>query len=104
VWTGHQARERGLVDEIGGLDRAIQIAKQRAKIDEKSDVDLVVYPEKPSLYDLLANPFGASGATASVLGLLAAPREAAAIETATQTFLRFRRGESLFLMPNVFIR
>src|SRR4029078_3337922 len=32
VWTGHQALERGLVDEIGGLERALQIAKEKAKL------------------------------------------------------------------------
>ena len=31
VWTGRQARERGLVDELGGLDGALRIAKQRAQ-------------------------------------------------------------------------
>jgi protease-4 len=30
------------------------VAKQRAKIDEKSEVDLLVYPQPPSFYDLLA--------------------------------------------------
>ena len=102
VWTGHQARERGLVDEIGGLDRAIQIAKQKAKIDEKSDVDLLVYPQKPSFYDLLANPFGAGAA--ATIELMAVRRDAHPIEAAAETLLRFRRGESLFLMPNVFVR
>jgi protease-4 len=32
VWTGRQARERGLVDELGGLPRALAIAQQRAGI------------------------------------------------------------------------
>jgi protease-4 len=106
VWTGHQARERGLVDEIGGLDHAIQVAKQRAKLDQNLDVDLVVYPERPSLYDLLSTGFGGSGTASSALGLLAsAPaREREAIEATAKTFLNFRRGESLFLMPNVFVR
>ena len=102
VWTGHQARERGLVDEIGGLDKAIQIAKQRAKIDEKSEVDLVVYPQKPSFYDMLANPFG-SGAAAT-MDLLTTRRNTETLESAVKTLFRFRRGESLFLMPNVFVR
>lgn len=30
MWTGADARERGLVDEIGGLDRAAVIARSRA--------------------------------------------------------------------------
>ena len=32
VWTGRQALKIGLVDELGGLDRAVAIARQRAKI------------------------------------------------------------------------
>ena len=32
VWTGAQAKQIGLVDELGGLDRALAVAKQRAKI------------------------------------------------------------------------
>lgn len=34
VWTGHQALELGLVDELGGLTRAIEIASDEAGIDE----------------------------------------------------------------------
>ena len=107
VWTGHQARERGLVDEIGGLDRAIQLAKQRAKIDEKTEVDLLVYPQPPSFYDLLANPFGFG--TAASIELLTARRDSQALQTQAvdatlRTLGRFRRGEALFLMPNIFVR
>ena len=32
VWTGAQGRERGLVDEFGGLDRAVDVAKELANI------------------------------------------------------------------------
>ena len=32
VWTGQQAKELGLVDELGGLERALALAKERAKI------------------------------------------------------------------------
>src|SRR6185503_13055504 len=47
VWTGRQALERGLVDELGGLDRAIRLAKERAKLDVNKDVELLVYPQEP---------------------------------------------------------
>ena len=39
VWTGRQAKENGLVDELGGLDRAVAVAKERAKIPADSDVE-----------------------------------------------------------------
>ncbi len=44
VWTGAQAFERGLVDELGGLNTAIAAAKRLADIEEESDVRLRVYP------------------------------------------------------------
>src|SRR5207244_6154470 len=53
VWTGRQAKLNGLVDELGGLDRAIAVAKKRAKIAADSDVELVVYPPRHSVYGLL---------------------------------------------------
>jgi protease IV len=98
VWTGRQARERGLVDELGGLDRAIQIAKEKARLDAKKDVDLLVYPPRRSLYDILANPFGAS--VRSGLDLFLRRPDARAVESALTTLNRFRRGELLYLMPN----
>src|SRR5262245_32831595 len=46
VWTGKQAKQIGLVDELGGLQRALTLAKQRAKIDPNAEVELIVYPPK----------------------------------------------------------
>ena len=60
VWTGRQAKQNGLVDELGGLDRAIAVAKQRAKIAADSDVELVVYPPRKSFYELLSEQFSGS--------------------------------------------
>ena len=105
VWTGHQALERGLVDELGGLGRAIRLAKERAKLDVTKDVDLVVYPQKPSLYDLFSNPI-TPGLTAAGAGanLLFRRPEMRALDAAGAAINRFRRGEMLALMPNVFVR
>ena len=58
VWTGRQAKEIGLVDELGGLDRAVALAKQRAKIAQDAEVELVIYPPKKSFYDIVRDPFG----------------------------------------------
>jgi protease-4 len=101
VWTGRQARELGLVDELGGLNDAIRIAKQRAKLDLKKDVDLVVYPPKRSLFEILANPLGTSASTR--LGLVLQNPQTRVIESAWSTLRRFRRGEPLAIMPNVFL-
>src|ERR1044071_9683511 len=44
VWTGAQGKEKGLVDEFGGLDRAVEVAKELAKIPADKGVRRVVYP------------------------------------------------------------
>ncbi|KAJ9677163.1 hypothetical protein PVL29_022255 [Vitis rotundifolia] len=41
VWTGKDAASRGLVDAIGGLSRAVAIAKQKANIPQDRPVTLV---------------------------------------------------------------
>ena len=101
VWTGRQAREFGLVDELGGLDRAIHIAATRARLDPSGRMDLVIYPPARSLYDVLANPFGArlTSGWAALMG----QGDTSAIHAAASTFQRFRRGEPLLIMPNVFL-
>jgi protease-4 len=53
VWTGRQAKERGLVDELGGIDTAIIRAKQLAKLDPEADIPVVEFPEKKSPFDEL---------------------------------------------------
>lgn len=58
VWTGRQARDARLVDELGGLARALTLAKTRAGLDPEAPVDLVVYPPRRSLLDVLLDPFG----------------------------------------------
>ena len=53
VWTGTQAKNLGLVDEIGGLSRAMELAKELARIPAAEEVRLVVWPRRIRLIDLL---------------------------------------------------
>src|SRR6185312_10487795 len=55
VWTGRQAKQNGLVDQLGGLDRAIAVAKERAKIPASSGVEIVTYPPRKSFYEIVAD-------------------------------------------------
>lgn len=50
VWTGEMAIKLGLVDTIGGLDTAIEIAKSAAEVE---DYTLMTYPAEPSMMDML---------------------------------------------------
>jgi protease IV len=100
VWTGRQAKELGLVDELGGLDRALAMAKERAKIPAGSEVELVVFPPKRSIFEVLRGRSDGGAAIAALLG----DRNARAVEAVTAPLRLFRRGEPLTLMPNVFVR
>ncbi len=53
VWTGAQAKELGLVDELGGLDRAVEVAKELAHIPANTSVRLVRFPEEKSFFQQL---------------------------------------------------
>ncbi|SPM32830.1 signal peptide peptidase SppA [Mycobacterium rhizamassiliense] len=44
IWTGADALERGLVDELGGLRTAVRRAKVLAGLDEDTDVRIVSFP------------------------------------------------------------
>src|SRR4051812_19832204 len=110
VWTGRQAKQNGLVDELGGLDRAVAVAKQRAKIAADTDVELVVYPPRKSFYELLSEQFSGSseGAqSAAVTAWLTANLSSGEIEALRimrGPFAMFRRGEPLALLPFTFVR
>jgi protease-4 len=65
VWTGAEAKQHGLVDELGGLNDALAMAKQRAGIARDEDVALVVLPERKGLLDVVLE-----NRDADALGLL----------------------------------
>ena len=52
VWTGSMAKELGLVDELGGLDKALEIAAQKAGVENYSVLN---YPEMDNVLSTLLN-------------------------------------------------
>jgi protease-4 len=103
VWTGRQALQHGLVDALGGLDTAVAMAKERAKIPADEDVQLVVYPERRSFFDAISEQFGGTG-SAALWSMLAGTSERRAVAALSAPTRLFRRGEPLALMPFTFVR
>lgn len=52
VWTGSDAKELGLVDELGGLDRALEIAAEKVGIEKYS---IITYPAEENFFSTLMN-------------------------------------------------
>jgi len=102
VWTGAQARERGLVDEFGGLDKAIEVAKQLAKIPADKGVERVILPYPTTILEQLLSGEGENSNTR-----IEQQREVfAALPEDARRALRFmalmdkmKNGETMLLMP-----
>ena len=52
---GSQARQNGLIDQLGGLDQAIAAIRQKAHLSPNGDTNLVMFPPRRSLLEVLAN-------------------------------------------------
>jgi protease-4 len=53
VWLGSQAKANGLIDENGGLDKAIELVRGKAKIAASEKIRLVMYPRKKTVFEQL---------------------------------------------------
>ncbi|MBW2382843.1 MAG: signal peptide peptidase SppA [Deltaproteobacteria bacterium] len=72
VWTGRQALEVGLVDELGGLRTAVDRVREELDLEADADVVLVPFPAPRSLGEELAEALSGR-LRAIVLGRLALP-------------------------------
>ena len=60
VWTGEQAKEIGLVDELGGIMTAIAAAKEIADIDAETKINLRKFPREKTTSEQIEELFGGS--------------------------------------------
>ena len=87
IWTGADALERGLVDELGGFRTAVRRAKVLGGLDEDTEVRLVSYPGS-SILDLVRPRASSQPAAASLpeaVGALLGRSVAAIFERVEQT-------------------
>ena len=101
VWMGSQAKGNGLVDEFGGLDKAIEVAKGLAKIPAEKGIERVIMPFPRTFFEELFNQGGDSSVKAE--------QQRAAFEALPEDVRRslhfaammdkMKRGEMMALMP-----
>ena len=105
VWTGKQAKENGLIDEFGGLEKAIDIAKELAKLPADKDVTRVNLPQKPSLLQSFLGSGGSSieSKTQEQLAQEAVvktlPEDVRRSLRYAQMFEKMKRGEAMLVLP-----
>ncbi len=101
VWTGAQAKDRGLVDEFGGLDKAIEVAKQLAKIPADKGVERVILPYPTTfLQELLSGGDNSDTKAQQQQAIYAAmPEDARRALRYMQLMDKMKNGETMLVMP-----
>lgn len=95
VWLGTDAKKNELIDTMGGIDKAIELVKERAKLGKTEKVRLVMYPPKQSLIEQLLAKSG-EGSSVSVDRVV---RREIREWTGGLPMELFRQGAILRLMP-----
>ena len=103
VWTGAQAKALGLVDELGGLDAAMRLARAEAGIPTDATVSLAVYPRRRSrfeqLLEFLSEQGSAAARSAALLGGVAEMVRPLALPTVSAL-----RPDQVLRMPDIGLR
>ena len=68
IWSGQDAKNLGLVDELGGYDTALKLAKKAAGVPEGDDVKIVVYPRPKTFFESVMKYRGAENSDKEALG------------------------------------
>ena len=105
VWTGFQAKDKGLVDEFGGLNRAVEVAKELASLPADKDVKRVVFPAPRPFIET----FFSSNDEEATVNIQEKAQQEAIIKTLPKDlqkavryaalFDNLQRGETLAMMP-----
>jgi protease-4 len=106
VWTGAQAKENGLIDDFGGLDKAIEVAKNLAGIPADKGVRRVILPHPRSFFeDIFGGGAGEDETNTRVnlqqqyAALAALPADARRAFQYAAMLDRMKRGEIMAIMP-----
>jgi protease-4 len=103
VWTGAQARTNGLVDEFGGLERAIEVAKALAHIPAQKSVRRVILPYPRTILQTIlgGNEDQAESVKAQQQRAVfeALPEDVRRSLKYAAIMDRMKRGETMALMP-----
>lgn len=102
VWTGTQAKENGLIDEFGGLEKAISIAKELAGLPADKDVKRIVFPApKPFIETLLGDQDASELHSAEIRKAMleSLPDSARKAFSFVSIFNGLEKGDAMLMLP-----
>ena len=105
VWTGTQAKQNGLIDEFGGLEKAIEVAKGLANIPSDREVRRIGFPEaRPFLESIFGAGDDSTFADAKKMETQKAlieslPEDVRKTLRYAEIFDRMKNGEAMLMLP-----
>ena len=102
VWTGTQAKANGLIDEFGGLEKAISVAKDLANLPADKEVKRVVFPEPRPFFETLFGNDSSSETKeqqAQAALLESMPADVRKAFRFAALFDQMQRGQAILMMP-----
>ncbi len=107
IYTGLQAKKLGLIDNIGGLDDAIELAARQAGIEKDGKYKLRTLPRPKTIMDLIDNLLAQAGTPGNdpiaTLGKFYTLSQYRSLRKAWRQALSFgtmlRQEQTLFILP-----
>ena len=95
VWTGEQAKERGLVDELGGFMKAVDVAKELAEIEDGGKFYFKKFPKAKTTSEQIEELFGGSVEAAAELQTLREIRNLPEVKALLRARAAMEAGQEL---------
>lgn len=102
VWTGTQAKQIGLIDEFGGLEKAVEVAKGLANLPADKDVKRVSFPAPQSFFERIfgSNSLVETKEQAVQQALVKSlPEDVRRTLRYAEMFDKMKNGETMMMMP-----
>ncbi|MCE9522224.1 MAG: signal peptide peptidase SppA [Alphaproteobacteria bacterium] len=102
VWTGADAKARGLVDEFGGFRAALEATKALAGIPPDSEINLKRFPAKKNPFEEIAEMFGTSVEVVRTMAMMGKVMEAEPVADLTRILVndtKENQGHQMLMEP-----
>ena len=102
VWTGTQAKQIGLIDDFGGLEKAVEVAKNLASLPADKDVQRVSFPAPQTFFQRI---FGGNSLIetkeqlAQKAFVKSLPEDVRRTLRYAEMFDKMKNGEAMLMMP-----
>jgi protease-4 len=101
VWSGADAKTKGLVDQLGGVWDAGELARKLAKMDTKTPLVFKRYPREKGFFEAMNDIFGSTEAGARAMAGLTRLMDLPPVQTVLQSMADLPKGTFEYRATNI---